>query len=115
LIGVRVSLPRRKSREREKKINSLRIELFSPSLSLFFRLLGEGWKIKRWQSEKRKDASIKKKKTFFFYFLITKKGKKMMCMKFTAQKRENGFRVFNFIFKFQKREFKNCYFMKFMK
>ena len=30
-------------------------------------------------------------------------------------KRENGFRVFNFIFKFQKIEFKNCYFMKFMK
>ena len=30
-------------------------------------------------------------------------------------KRENGFRVFNFIFKFQKIEFKNCFFMKFMK
>ena len=41
-------------------------------------------------------------------------------MKFSSQKRENakrenGFRVFNFIFKFQKIEFKNCYFMKFMK
>jgi hypothetical protein len=42
-----------------------------------------------------------------------------MCMKFSSQKRENvkrenGFRVFNFISKFQKIEFKNCYFMKFM-
>ncbi len=36
-------------------------------------------------------------------------------MKFSSQKRENGFRVFNFISKFKKIEFKNCYFMKFMK
>ena len=48
------------------------------------------------------------------------KCKIIIRMKFSSQKRENakrenGFRVFNFIFKFQKIEFKNCYFMKFMK
>jgi hypothetical protein len=32
-----------------------------------------------------------------------------------TRKRVKRFRVFNYIFKFQKSEFKNCYFMKFMK
>ena len=52
------------------------------------------------------------------YYLNNKnvhEGQPSKTRKRENAKRENGFRVFNFIFKFQKREFKNCYFMKFMK